>query len=79
MSGVKIIDKWNERGGDGVYEVNSQDGWVNASQADHAAQDVLAAMSPADALRLASALILAAEDAKTHKRWQKHADADADA
>jgi hypothetical protein len=66
------IDKWREKDDDEAsYEVEADDGWVNATQETKHGKDVFAAMAPADALRLASALILAAEEAKKHKRWAK--------
>lgn len=69
------IDKWRETDvDDASYEVDADDGWVNATQETRYGKDVFAAMTPSDALRLASALILAAEEAKKHKRWQRPSD-----
>jgi hypothetical protein len=69
---MKIIDKWDESSGAGAtYEVNVDHGFVNASQETRSfGADVLSGVSPEDAFRLASALILAAEEAKMHRRWR---------
>lgn len=69
---MATIDKWREKDDDEAsYEVDHDDGWVNATQETKYGKDVFAAIAPADALRLASALILAAEEAKKHPRWAK--------
>lgn len=70
---MPVIDKWRETDADEAqYEVDVDDGgWVNATQETRHGKDVFAAMAPADAFRLASALILAAEEAKKHKRWEQ--------
>lgn len=71
---LAVVDRWTDA--DGVtYEVNVVDGFVHASQAEIAlGQDVLGSIAPRDAFRLASALILAAEKAKEHRRWQLRPD-----
>jgi len=68
---MKIIDAWEEEDGAGAsYEVNVDDGFINASQGSSSfGQDVLSALSPHDARKLASALCIAADEAEKHRRW----------
>ena len=61
------VDTWADQAG-ATYDVNVHDGWINATQ-DQYGQDVLAALAPEDARRLARALIVAADRAATHPRW----------
>lgn len=71
---LSVVDRWTDS--DGVtYEVNVDDGYVHATQAVASfGQDVVGTIPPKDAFRLASALILAAEEAKKHRRWSPPAE-----
>jgi hypothetical protein len=54
-----------------AFNVNVDDGWVNAQQAtDSHGKDVFAALTPYDARWLAARLIEAADVAEKHDRWK---------